>query len=538
MINYSTGTWGLAFMLQLRGSVFPKAVVWALPAAICAIFWNVYLRRSQGDSTFDDNNGSFAITMLNSYNTVLAFLLVFRSQLAYSRWWEGGALLQQLRGEWFNAYSSLLAFCTVAEEKKDHVDAFQQTLVKLMSMLYGFALQQVSSMSNKDFEIFDTDGLDPQSLEFLRGSSDRCEIVLQWIQRHVVINSTNGVLPIAPPILSRVFQEYSRGIVNLNNARKIKEFPFPFPWPQMITALLIIQFIVTPLLAGMGIKSWQLAASVTFLSTFASFGIHYIAQELENPYGDDANDLPLREMQRDMNRSLRRLLEPEAMLPPRFSGDPDLRVSLDRLITTGSIAGELSNKGPFCSEDSGESQWVAAVNHVASRVSRVSRKVSRASMPGSPMKPKQSRESADAHARSEGDGSAQASPPHGPKRISFELDGSDQNCQPGNTPEQRTRPQPAGQNHSRHAAVGRQGNGHDVVKGKLPAVASATAAQDRTLTDAVSPSNSDVNIVVLDEWRGAPSYVAVQDPEPRAVPLSATRQDLNTVANQGLVLYF
>eukprot|EP00971_Amphidinium_carterae_P167682 3322627-Amphidinium_carterae.1 len=43
-----------------------------------------------------------------------------------------------------------------------------------------------------------------------------------------------------------------------------------------------------------------------------------IAQELENPYGDDTNDLPLREMQLDMNLSLMRLLHPCAQTPPKF----------------------------------------------------------------------------------------------------------------------------------------------------------------------------------------------------------------------------
>jgi len=171
--------------------------------------------------------------------------------------------------------------------------------------------------------------------------------------------------------LSRVFQELSRGIVNLNNARKIKEFPFPFPWPQMITALLIIQFWVTPLLAGIGIKSWLLAAAVTFLSTFSSFGIHYIAQELENPYGDDPNDLPLREMQRDMNRSLRRLLEPQALLPPTFALDPDVRVSLNRLTTTAGIVSQCTSR-PFYDEGRDSQVWSPIVGRVGSSMSRIS----------------------------------------------------------------------------------------------------------------------------------------------------------------------
>jgi hypothetical protein len=44
----------------------------------------------------------------------------------------------------------------------------------------------------------------------------------------------------------------------------------------------------------------------------------YIALELEMPYGDDANDLPLRDMAEDMNRSLCWMIQPQASAVPKF----------------------------------------------------------------------------------------------------------------------------------------------------------------------------------------------------------------------------
>jgi len=258
------------------------------------------------------------VSLMGGYYGVMGFILVFRSQLAYSRWWEGGALLQQLRGEWFNAYSSLLAFCSHAEGDRREVEAFQHLLMRLMSILYCSALEQVADLKDKQFEIFDVSGLDVDSLRFLNSANDKCEVTLQWIQRLIVDSASSGVLTVAPPILSRVFQEFGRGIVNLNHVRKIAEFPFPFPWPQMITVMLMAEWLMTPVLAGTALSSPFWAAIVTFFVTFAFWNIHYIAQELECPFGDDANDLPLREMQVDMNRSLRQLLEKRAQVPPSF----------------------------------------------------------------------------------------------------------------------------------------------------------------------------------------------------------------------------
>merc|ERR1719230_2165228 len=94
-------------------------------------------------------------------------------------------------------------------------------------------------------------GIDPVSLEFLTHSSDKVEVILQWIQRSTVLHMSTGVLPIAPPILSRAFQEVSRGIVNLQNARKIADFPFPFPYAQVSMVMLLVHWASTPVLFSM-----------------------------------------------------------------------------------------------------------------------------------------------------------------------------------------------------------------------------------------------------------------------------------------------
>merc|ERR1719310_34459 len=80
--------------------------------------------------------GDVAASVLGGFTFILGFLVVFRSQQAYSRWWEGGTLLQQLRGEWFNSFSCLVAFCNAAPEKQKDVQRFQLQLVRLFSLLY------------------------------------------------------------------------------------------------------------------------------------------------------------------------------------------------------------------------------------------------------------------------------------------------------------------------------------------------------------------------------------------------------------------
>uniref|UniRef100_A0A7S4UWY7 Bestrophin homolog n=1 Tax=Alexandrium monilatum TaxID=311494 RepID=A0A7S4UWY7_9DINO len=316
MIKYDPGNFGLMFIFGYKGSVFPKALVWAIPNAVLALLLHMYMRQ---DQVYGNPLSMTGVEKLwAGYSSVLGFLVVFRNNQAYTRFWEGATLINQVRGEWFNAVSTLFAFCNQTKEFQEKVETFQHTLVRLTSMLYCSALQQVCDLNDDTLEIIDNTGMDKESLQFMMDSTDRCEVLLQWIQRLIVDNEAAHTLKIAPPLLTRAFQELSRGIVNLNNARKIKDIPFPFPYAQMITVMLIVHWTVTPLWASQVIESRVAAVSVCFFVTFAFWCLIYIALEIDQPFGEDDNDLPLREMQREFNRSLLHLMHPLAQTPPVY----------------------------------------------------------------------------------------------------------------------------------------------------------------------------------------------------------------------------
>merc|ERR1712190_237012 len=110
-------------------------------------------------------------------------------------------------------------------------------------------------------------------------STNRREVLVQWIQRLICDAMSSGVIPIAPPVISRVFQELSRGMVNFSNVKKIKEFPFPFPYMQMINLLLVLQVILTPIANCFLVENLMWATILSFVSVFAYWSINYIACE-------------------------------------------------------------------------------------------------------------------------------------------------------------------------------------------------------------------------------------------------------------------
>merc|ERR1719460_514346 len=136
-------------------------------------------------------------------------------------------------------------------------------------------------------------------MEYLQQCHDRCEVMLQWLQRLIVKAEKDGILKVAPPILSRVYQQLGNGIVGLNNARKIADFPIPFPLAQMVTFLLIIHFFCIATICAVSVERIEWAGILSFSTVLSYWSINYIAIELEMPFGEDPNDLPLADMQKD-----------------------------------------------------------------------------------------------------------------------------------------------------------------------------------------------------------------------------------------------
>ncbi|CAK0877820.1 unnamed protein product, partial [Prorocentrum cordatum] len=137
---------------------------------------------------------------------------------------------------------ALIAFCKHAPPSKDfEVAVFQNTLVRLFSMLHSAALGDVEDCSDRmdvsafqafQMELIDAAAIDEQSLNVIRQSEAKVELIFQWIQQLIVENISTGVMSIPPPILTRSFQEMASGMVHFHNALKISTVPFPFPYAQ------------------------------------------------------------------------------------------------------------------------------------------------------------------------------------------------------------------------------------------------------------------------------------------------------------------
>mmetsp|Transcript_50989 Transcript_50989/g.110634 ORF Transcript_50989/g.110634 Transcript_50989/m.110634 type:complete len:501 (+) Transcript_50989:88-1590(+) len=302
------------FLCVVTGSAIPKACAWAFPFALLSVLVRAL-------DPFDQSSEKpFAPVESMAWNVVcgaMSFLLVFRTGQSYNRFVEGGKCLMKARGQWFQSISSIFAFCTTDSSKLAERDQWQELIGRLMSMLYASALHKVSTVKNGDFSILDPGSFDEEALNYVKDRKLRCEIVMQWVQLTYVEGINKGIVTAAPPLVSRAFQELSNGMVTMNEAEKISEIQFPMPYAQIMWILLVIYSSAAPLFLAAYTDHLR-CFGYSFVSILLYWGIHYVAIELEAPFGDDHNHLPLFAMQDEFNERLEALLDMRTIQLPRM----------------------------------------------------------------------------------------------------------------------------------------------------------------------------------------------------------------------------
>mmetsp|Transcript_26328 Transcript_26328/g.71547 ORF Transcript_26328/g.71547 Transcript_26328/m.71547 type:complete len:455 (-) Transcript_26328:91-1455(-) len=319
MIKYRE-EWLCPLICQYRGSVAVGATLYGLFASAVCIVLHVFHDQVE-DFMKESGIGDIVASQTWAASTaMLLIILAIRTQQAWSRFWEGTSLLHQMRGEWFDAVSCLVSFSNGAlEARPQEVATFRHTIVRLMSLCHGSALEEIGDSDNPDHLIaIDTLGLDLGTLRHLKECKkefhfNRVELLLHFFQSLITKAAADGVLPVAAPILSRVYQTLSRGFVNLLNAKKISDTRFPFPFAQLIAQLLFLHLFLTPVMMASLIRGSKLFAAIcSFVPVFGTFSLNFVARQLEHPFGHDDNDLPLFHFQTEMNSSLLMLLHDKA----------------------------------------------------------------------------------------------------------------------------------------------------------------------------------------------------------------------------------
>jgi len=217
----------------------------------------------------------------------VAFALVFRTGMSYNRFFEG-------RGHCGKFVHSARTLCRRARthlHPADNADviAFK---TKLGRYLHLFACLQKHSIRHTESEAIEeahTAGLlmeDEKAI--LEGVKKNLpQMVLIWIGKEVVAMRPYMIHPDVLIWMEESIQGLMEGWMGMH---KLATTPMPFPFIQMLLTLMYIWMYTLPfpVAAQFG---WA-SPPVCVLLGFALFGLNAVGAELEDPMGEETNDLP------------------------------------------------------------------------------------------------------------------------------------------------------------------------------------------------------------------------------------------------------
>ncbi len=266
----------VAILFTLRGSILPQVAPKVLGVALVACL--VTAAERQWPGRFPEAVGVGPFTLIG---LALSIFLSFRNGACYDRWWEArkawGTLIVEVRG----LARTLSALLPAAEH-----EAFRRRALRRVS---GFSHALHASLRGGDAVAAAMPWLPAAEAETLARSPSITDAIL----RDLTVDL--GTLQRAGALSDVLYGVIEQKIAVLSQIQavceRIQGTPLPFAYTLLLyrTAWLYCLLLPFGLAASLGWATPLAAALVAY--TF--FGLDALGDELEEPFGTDANDLPL-----------------------------------------------------------------------------------------------------------------------------------------------------------------------------------------------------------------------------------------------------
>ncbi|MEA5506372.1 bestrophin family ion channel [Halotia wernerae UHCC 0503] len=272
--------------LQLKGSVISAIYKRVIGCGLVGVFVSILY----------DFNLSVSQPILGSVipSIVLGLLLVFRTSIAYERFWEG----RKCWGSIVNTVRNLARQIWVSIDEISAED--REGKIATLHLLIAFAVatklhlrgelvtnELAELIPNSKYRKLKNMNNPPLEVAFWIGD------YLQQQYNHNCLNSYQLT----------AMQELLNNLVdNLGSCERILKTPIPLAYAIHLKQLLLLYCCLLPFQVVESLGWWT--GLIVALISFTLFGIEAIGLEIENPFGYDANDLPLDAICHTMKRNV------------------------------------------------------------------------------------------------------------------------------------------------------------------------------------------------------------------------------------------
>jgi putative membrane protein len=235
---------------------------------------------------------------------VLGLFLVFRTNSAYDRWWEGRRIWGNLVNDSRNLAMKLNALLT--KNDKENRDFFSRMISN-----YAFALKE---HLRRVPEYQDLEFINTNTEELYHKAQNKPNFLLVKIFKRTNKLKEQNVID-GYQYLD--IQQNLNGMVDtLGACERIRNTPIPYSY-SMFMKKFVFLFLITLPFGFLGeFGYWSVA--IVILITYILLGTELIAEEIEDPFGRDVNDLPTDIIAEKIRNDVHAILKVEDKSPEEF----------------------------------------------------------------------------------------------------------------------------------------------------------------------------------------------------------------------------
>lgn len=233
---------------------------------------------------FEINIWAEPSTMVHSIlGLALGLLLVFRTNTAYDRWWEGRKLLGALVN---NSRNIAIKISTYFESQED------KEYMSRMTAAYAFALK--SHLRDRDAakRIFDLHLITEKEYQDLRKYKHVPNEIARRMYELTTKRHSEGSLT------EMQFLSFEKHLASLTDiiggCERIKKTPMPLAYGIHLRQFLNLYIFTLPFNLVHALHYWTIP--LLMVTYYALAGLKTIGEEIEEPFGTDNNDLPVNQI--------------------------------------------------------------------------------------------------------------------------------------------------------------------------------------------------------------------------------------------------
>jgi len=230
------------------------------------------------------------VTVMHSMlGFVISLLLVFRTNTAYDRWWEG----RKLWGGLVNNSRNLAIKLAVMLKEKEDKDFF-----KKMIPAYASVLNLHLKMEDISHELFDDAILSKD--HYKHKPNQIAKTMIQKINQLYLEGKISGDQLI---ILNNEIQSFTD---ICGACERIKNTPIPYSYSAFIKKFIFTYVLSLPF--GYVFQLGYYVVPVVVFIFYVLASLELIAEEIEDPFGNDPNDLPTQKISENIKRNVEELI--------------------------------------------------------------------------------------------------------------------------------------------------------------------------------------------------------------------------------------